>query len=83
MKSVSVCPNGYVAKKLLRELPDVEWIAGILHEEGKIVDKNMQKAVGYYEKGIKKKNPQAIYRLGLLNERGDYGKPLEYLKMWE
>lgn len=33
--------------------------------------------------GRRKKNPQAIYRLGLLNERGEYGKPYEYLKMWE
>jgi hypothetical protein len=45
MKAVSVCPNGFIAKKLLRELKDVEWIAGILYEEGKIVDKNMSKAV--------------------------------------
>jgi hypothetical protein len=31
MKSVSVCPNGFIAKKLLKELNDVEWIAGILY----------------------------------------------------
>lgn len=45
MKSVSVCPNGFIAKKLLRELDDVEWIAGILYEDGKIVDKNLDKAI--------------------------------------
>lgn len=45
MKSVSVCPNGFVAKKLLKELNDVEWIAGILYEDGKIVDKNLPKAI--------------------------------------
>jgi hypothetical protein len=26
MKAVSMCPNGYIAKKLLKELPDIEWI---------------------------------------------------------
>lgn len=57
MKAVSVCPNGFIAKKLLKELPDVEWIAGILHEEGKIVDKSLEKAIEYYEKGRDKKNP--------------------------
>ena len=83
MKSVSVCPNGFIAKKLLRELSDVEWIAGIMYEDGKIVDKNLEKAIDFYEKGKRKKNPEAIYRLGLLNERGQYGKPFEYLKLWE
>lgn len=67
MKAVSVCPNGFIAKKLLRELPDVEWIAGILYEDGKIVDKDIDKAIEFYEKGRMKKNPEAIYRLGLLN----------------
>lgn len=32
MTAVSVCPNGYIAKKLIKELPNTEWIAGILHE---------------------------------------------------
>jgi len=32
MLAVSLCPNGYIAKKLIKELPDTEWIAGILHE---------------------------------------------------
>jgi len=31
----------------------------------------------------KKKNNEALYRLGSLNERGLYGKPYDYLKMWE
>lgn len=31
MTAVSVCPNGYIAKKLIKELPNTEWIAGILH----------------------------------------------------
>lgn len=32
LKAISVCPNGFIAKKLLKELNDVEWIAGILYE---------------------------------------------------
>lgn len=48
MKAVSVCPNGYIAKKLLKQLDDVEWIAGILYEDGNIVDKNVNKAIEYY-----------------------------------
>lgn len=31
MLSVSLCPNGYIAKKLVKELTDTEWIAGILY----------------------------------------------------
>jgi TPR repeat protein len=64
-------------------LPDTEWIAGILHEEGNIVDKDLDKAIIYYEQARKKKNNEALYRLGSLNERGLYGKPYDYLKMWE
>jgi hypothetical protein len=41
MLACSLCPNGYVAKKLVKELPDTEWIAGILYEEGIVVDKNL------------------------------------------
>jgi Fe2+ or Zn2+ uptake regulation protein len=45
MKAVSVSPNGYIAKKLLSKLEDVEWIGGILHKDGKIVDKSLTKAI--------------------------------------
>ena len=45
MLAVSLCPNGYIAKKLIKELPDTEWISGILHEEGTVVDKDIDKAV--------------------------------------
>lgn len=83
MKAVSVCPNGFIAKKYVKELPDTEWIAGILYEEGTIVDKDLDKAILYYEQARKKKNYEALYRLGSLNERGMYGKPYDYLKMWE
>lgn len=83
MKAVSVCPNGFIAKKLLRELPDVEWIGGMMYQDGKVVDKNLEKAIEFYEKGKLKKNPESLYRLGLLNERGQYGKPFEYLKLWD
>ena len=83
MLAVSLCPNGYVAKKLIKQLPDTQWIAGILHEEGTIVDKDLDKAIDYYKLAYKKKNYEALYRLGSLNERGLYGKPFQYLKMWE
>ena len=43
----------------------------------------MEKAVEFYEEGVRKKQPEAIYRLGLLNEMGEYGKPNEYLRMWD
>ena len=81
--AVSLCPNGYIAKKLIKELPDTEWIYGILYEEGTVVDKNLNKSIQFYEAAYKKKNYEALYRLGSLNERGLYGKPYEYLKMWE
>ena len=75
MLSVSICPNGFIAKKLVKQLPDTEWIAGILYEEGTVVDKNLDKAILYYEQAKKKNNAEAIYKLGSLNERGLYGKP--------
>lgn len=81
--AVSLCPNGYIAKKLIHELPDTEWIYGILYEEGTVVDKNLDKSIQFYQAAYKKKNYEALYRLGSLNERGLYGKPYEYLKMWE
>lgn len=75
MLAVSLCPNGYIAKKLIRELPDTEWISGILHEEGTVVDKDLDKAIEFYKAAYQKKNNEALYRLGSLNERGLYGKP--------
>jgi TPR repeat protein len=48
-------------------LPDTEWIAGILHEEGTIVDKDLEKAVDCYKQAYRKKNYEALYRLGSLN----------------
>jgi TPR repeat protein len=48
-------------------LNDTEWIAGILYEEGNIVDKDLDKAILYYEQARKKKNLEALYRLGSLN----------------
>lgn len=83
MLACSLCPNGYVAKKLVKQLADTEWIAGILYEEGTVVDKNLQKAIIFYQQARKKKNPEAMYRLGSLNERGLYGKPNEYIQIWE
>lgn len=56
MKAVSLCPNGFIAKKLVKELPDTEWIAGILYEEGNVVDKDLERSVAYYEQAYKKKN---------------------------
>ena len=73
--AVSLCPNGYIAKKLIHELPDTEWIYGILYEEGTVVDKNLDKSIQFYQAAYKKKNYEALYRLGSLNERGLYGKP--------
>ena len=75
MVAATLIPNGYKVKKLLKELPDTEWIAGILHEEGKVLDKDLNKAIRYYEAARRKQNPEAIYRLGLLNEMNKYGKP--------
>ena len=46
-----------MVKKLIKELPDAEWIAGILYEEGTVVDKNLETAILYYEQAKKKKNP--------------------------
>ena len=85
MLAVSLCPNGYIAKKLIKELPDTEWISGILHEEGTVVDKDVDRAIDFYQRAYKKKNYEALYRLGSLNERGLYrpSKPHDYLKMWE
>lgn len=83
MQAISVCPNGFIAKKLIKKLPNTEWIAGILHQEGTIVDKDLDKAIEFYKMAYSKKNYEALYRLGSLNERGLYGKPLQYLKMWE
>ena len=54
--AVSLCPNGYIAKKLVKELPDTEWISGILYEEGTVVDKDVDKAIRFYEAARKKKN---------------------------
>ncbi len=54
-----------------------------MYEEGTVVDKNLEKAILYYEQARKKKNPEAMYRLGSLNERGLYGKPNEYINIWE
>ena len=56
MLAVSLCPNGYIAKKLVKELPDTEWIYGILYEEGTVVDKDIDKAIRFYEVARKKKN---------------------------
>lgn len=80
---MSLCPNGYIAKKLVKELPDTEWISGILYEEGTVVDKDLEKAIAFYEAALKKNNYEALYRLGSLNERGLYGKPYQYLEMWK
>ena len=81
--SLSLQPNGYVAKSLLGSLPDTEWVTGILYEEGKILPLDIPKAVQYYKKGEAKGVSDSIYRLGSLNERGEYGKPYEYLEMWK
>ena len=83
MQAVSLCPNGFIAKKLIKQLPNTEWIAGILHEEGTIVDKDLDKAIIFYKQAIQKKNYEALYRLGSLNQRGLYGRPYQYIKMWE
>ncbi len=48
-----------------------------------MVDKDLEKAIEFYKSAYRKKNYEALYRLGSLNERGLYGKPYEYLKMWE
>ena len=52
---------------------------GILYEEGKVFPQDTAKAAQYYEKAAAKNNPDSIYRLGSLNERGEYGRPYEYL----
>ena len=40
-----------------------------------MVDKDLDKAIKFYQAAYDKKNYEALYRLGSLNERGLYGKP--------
>lgn len=83
--SLSLLPNGSVARNLLATLPDVEWINGVLYEEGKMFPEDLSRAVQFYEKAVKKNNAHALYKLGSLNEQGEYQKnrPNEYINMWK